>query len=40
MNVKNLGLEELSINEAKEVNGGWLWIPIAIGMLLIAEVLY
>ena len=27
MNLKNLGLEELSLSEKKEVNGGmpWLW---------------
>jgi hypothetical protein len=34
MDIKRLGLEELSVNEAIEVNGGWIWIPIIIAGVL------
>ena len=33
MNIKSLGLEELSHSEKKKVNGGWWWIiPVGIAV--------
>jgi hypothetical protein len=38
--VKELGLEELSQRETRKINGGWIWIPIARGLMLIAGSAY
>ncbi len=34
LDLQAMGLEEMNEMEAIEVEGGWLWIPIAAGMLL------
>lgn len=40
LNVNELGLEELSQKDARKINGGWFWIPIAIGLMLISSRAY
>jgi len=40
LDLNNLGLVEISNTEAQEIEGGWLWIPIAAGMFLLAQAAY
>jgi hypothetical protein len=35
-NIKSYGVTELSANEAKETNGGFVWLAFLAGFLLVA----
>jgi len=40
LDFESMGVQEINQQELVEVNGGWIWIPIAIGLWLIAQNAY